>query len=413
MSDGYPNRKISPDASGAVEVPQDVEERDVVIYSDESGNEQDTGSSDFDVKFDFDGEYKDVPEYKPIRLRREKSTGLVGGLLIAIFIILVSIVLASIAWMAAMDVLGFGTLDEEVNITIPEDFDIELVADLLYDSGLIRFRSLFLFFAEYSSAMDVIRPGSYVLNKNFDYRALVQGMTPRAGVRVEVSVTIPEGFTLAQIFALLDREGVASEEELWEAATYHHFDFHFLDESTLGNRLRLEGFLFPDTYSFFLDSTPVQAISRLLREFNRRFTDTYIERAAYMGYTIHEIIIIASMIEREAGNDEERPRIAAVIYNRLNNPDFPTLDIDATINYAIAGTGIPFSTRLDHPFNTYIHPGLPPGAIANPGMPSIRAALYPQSTNEYFYALNLYGTHNFFTNYPEHREFVNSDQFGG
>jgi len=417
MSNGndYPNRKISPEVTGDIGMPQDVEDRDIIqnLRQHDDENEQDSGSQDFDVRFDFDGEYRDVPEYKPIRIRREKRTGLAGGVLIALFIILVSIVLASIAWMAAMDVLGFGALDEEVNITIPEEFDIELVADLLYDSGLIRFRSLFLFFADYSGAEEIIVPGSYVLNMNFDYRALVQGMTPRAGVRVEVSVTIPEGFTLAQIFALLDRENVANEEELWEAATNHHFDFHFLDESTLGNRNRLEGFLFPDTYSFFLDSTPVQAISRLLREFNRRFTDTYIERAAYMGYTIHEIIIIASMIEREAGNDEERSRIAAVIYNRLYNPDFPTLDIDATINYAIAGTGIPFSTRLDHPFNTYIHPGLPPGAIANPGMPSIRAALYPLSTNEYFYALNLYGTHNFFTNYPDHRDFVNSDQFGG
>jgi UPF0755 protein len=238
-------------------------------------------------------------------------------------------------------------------------------------------------------------------------------MTPRAGVRVETTVTIPEGFTLAQIFELLEREEVAPAADLWEAATNHHFDFHFLDRSTLGDRLRLEGFLFPETYNFFKGSTPVQAISRMLREFNRRFSEEFVERAYDMGYTIHEIVTIASMIEREAGNDEERPRIAAVIYNRLYSPSFPFLQIDATIVYAIAGTGIPFSTRVDTPFNTYTHEGLPPGPIANPGLASIRAALFPASTNEFFYALNNYGTHNFFTNYNDHRNFVNSPAFGG
>ena len=120
------------------------------------------------------------------------------------------------------------------------------------------------------------------------------------------------------------------------------------------------------------------------------------------------------MIEREAGSDQERPRIAAVIYNRLNNPDnFPRLEIDATIHYAIAGTDRPFSTDLDHPYNTYIHDGLPPGPIANPGIESIRAALYPVSTNEYFYALNRQGTHNFFRTASEHRRFVESDEYGG
>ena len=381
--------------------------------SRKSEPELDVGPEDFKVKFDFEGAYRDVPEDKPFRLRREKRTGLVGGILLAVFIICVSIVLASIAWMAAVDVLGFASEDEEVNVQVPHGFTLEGIADMLYESGLIRHRALFILYAEYSNAIDKISEGSYVLNKNFDYRALVQGMTARAGVRVETTVTIPEGFSLAQIFSLLEAEGVTPAVDLWEAATYHDFNFFFLNRETLGDRLRLEGFLFPDTYNFFMDSTPVQAISRMLREFNRRFTEEYIERADDMGYTVREIIIIASMIEREAGNDEERPRIAAVIYNRLNSPDFPNLQIDATIDYARAGTGRPFSIQFESPFNTYIYPGLPPGPIANPGIQSIRAALFPQTTNEFFYALNREGSHNFFTNYNDHRNFVNSDEFGG
>jgi len=373
----------------------------------------DIGPTDFKLKFDFESAYRDVPENKPLRPRRERRTGLVGGLLLATFVICVSLILASVAWVFTMDVLGFGSVDEAVSVTIPADFSIENVAEILYEAGVIRHRNIFLLYAEFSDAKGKIVPGSFVLNRNFDYRAIVQGMTRRAGVRVETTVTIPEGFTLAQIFELLEREEVTPAADLWEAATNHDFDFHFLDRETLGDRHRLEGFLFPETYNFFKGSTPVQAISRMLREFNRRFPEEYVERAYELGFTIHEIITIAAMIEREAGDDAERPRIAAVIYNRLANPNFPFLQIDATIFYAIAGTGIPFSTRVDSPFNTYTHEGLPPGPIANPGLASIRAALFPASTNEYFYALNNYGTHNFFTNYNAHRNFVNSPEFGG
>jgi len=373
----------------------------------------DIGSPDFKIKFDFESAYRDVPENKPLRLRREKRTGLVGGLMLAIFIICVSLVMASLAWMATVDILGFASEDELVSVQVPPDFTLESITDMLYESGLIRHKALFTLYADYSNAIDKISAGSFVLNKNYDYRALVQGMTARAGVRVETTVTIPEGFTLAQIFELLEAEGVCPADELWYTATHHDFNFHFLDRSTLGNRLRLEGFLFPETYNFFMDSTAQQAIIRMLREFNRRFTEEYIEIVAELDFTLHEIITIASLVEREAGNDDERPRIAAVIYNRLNSPSYPLLQIDATIDYARIGTGLPFSTQFDSPFNTYIHPGLPPGPIANPGMPSIRAALFPDTTNEFFYALNRYGTHNFFTNFTDHTNFVNSDAYGG
>jgi len=376
--------------------------------------ELDTGDDDFEVNFDFDGEYQDVPEEKPLRLRRERRTGCIGGILYAAFIICISLVFASILWLFAVDVLGFGSEDEDVNITIPPGFEMSEVTDLLYDAGLIRHRFLFNAYANFSNAEERITAGQFILNKSFDYRALVQGMTARAGVRVERRVTIPEGFTMMQIFNLLADYGIVhSADDLWEAATNHNFNFHFLDEETIGDRLRLEGFLFPETYNFFVASSPVVVINRFLREFDRRFTDEFVARAAEMNMSIHDIINVAAMIEREAANDEERPRVAAVIYNRLNNTrDFPFLQIDATLDYAVQGTDIPATTNLDHPFNTYTNPGLPPGPIANPGIASIRAALYPLETNEYFYALHVDGTHRFFRTYDEHRAFVRSELFG-
>ena len=376
-------------------------------------SETDTGSPDFKVKFDFDGKYKDVPEERPLRLRRERRTGCVGGILFAVFIICIALLLASLAWLAAVDILGFGADDKEVSVTVPKDFTIEDITEMLYDAELIKYKFLFKLYAGYSSAEDKIIAGSYVLNTNYDYRALVHGMTTRGGAKVEVTVAIPEGFTLAEIFARLEDNLVCEASDLWETATNYDFKYSFLDSSTLGNKRRLEGFLFPDTYNFYIGSTPVQAISKMLSEFNRKFTDTYIERAEEIGYSIHEIVTIASMIEREAGSDEERPRIAAVIYNRLKSKDFPMLQIDATFYYAAALTGKQPSTDIDSPYNTYQNEGLPPGPIANPGLASIRAALYPSTTNEYYYALSKSGTHVFFRTLKQHQDFVQSSDYGG
>jgi len=406
-----------------VQKPVTVREYDIsstgkVTMHRDNPEELDTGDMNFDVNFDFDGEYMDVPEERPLRLRREKRTGCIGGILYAAFIICIGLLLGSVLWMAAVDVLGFSSVDEAVTVVIPPDFDMDYVSERLYEAGVIRYRFLFNLYADFSNAEDKITSGSFILNRNFDYRAIVQGMTARAGVRVETTVTIPEGFTLLQIFTLLADAGVVhTADELWETATNHDFQFHFLDSDTLGERFRLEGFLFPETYNFFKASNPVTVINRMLNEFNRRFGEDYVTRAEEMGMSIRDIVNVAAMVEREAANDVERPAIASVIYNRLDNPagigrGEPFLEIDATLSYAVQGTDLVASPSLDHPFNTYMHPGLPPWPIANPGIASIRAALFPEETNFFFYALHVDGTHRFFRTYDEHRTFVRSPDFG-
>jgi UPF0755 protein len=159
---------------------------------------------------------------------------------------------------------------------------------------------------------------------DYDYRALVYGMTDSGGTKVEIDVTIPEGYTLKQIFALMETNGVCTAEELWDAAANYDFDYDFLDSSTLGNEKRLEGYLFPDTYTCYVGDKPTRVINKMLSNFNNKFTDEYKERAAELGYSVADIINIAAMIEKEAANDEERANIASVIYNRLNSSSFPT-----------------------------------------------------------------------------------------
>ena len=389
----------------------DIPEEEATPEKEGAANEADA----FDVTFDFEAEYKDVPEERPMRQRREKRTGCIGGILFSVFVICVSLLLASMAWLAATDILGFGNSNEEVNVTVPENFTIDEISDILHENGLIKYPFLFKFYAGFSKVEQEkkISPGAYTLNTSYDYRALVYGMSAKTGIRVETEILFPEGYTMAQMFALMESASVCPADELWDAATNYNFSYSFLDKETLGDKRRLEGFLFPDKYFMYVGSTPQQAISKLLDNFDKKFTQAYRDRAESRGYSVREIITIAAMIEKEAGTDEDRDKIASVIYNRLNNNDFPHLQIDATIYYAIAGTDQKFSTDIDSPYNTYVCVGLPAGPIANPGILSIRAALYPGDSNYYYYALHRGGHHEFFTSRSAHEAFVKSDDYGG
>lgn len=393
------------------------------------------GAKDFEVDFDFDGEYQDVNE-KVIKRGRSKRTGCLSGILYFVFIICISVVLACLGWMAAVDVLGLDAENSEVTITVPKELittetreetdddgntvtkdvsvaDIGGVADILYDQGLIRYKWIFKVFCKFSSADEKIKAGTYVLNMNYDYRALVYGMNPSSGKREEIDVTIPEGYNTYQIVSLLEDKGVCFAEDLWDAIENYDFDYDFIDPEKKGEKTRLEGYLFPDTYTFYISDTASRVINKLLSNFNKKWTDEYQEKADELGYTQYEILTIASMIEKEAGNDSERSTISSVIYNRLNNPDATNglLQIDATIYYAIADTGEEFSTSVDSPYNTYKYKGLTPGPIANPGKASIEAALNPDSTSYYYYALGTDGVHHFFKTLDEHTAFVNSDEY--
>lgn len=366
---------------------------------------------EFEIDYDFDSEYQDVDMKKAIHKNRNRRSGCLGGILYFVFVLAVSMVLASAGWIASTDVLALGKTAGEVAVSVPEDFEISDVTDMLYENGLIKYKSLFKLYATYSHADEKIDPGTYVLNTNYDYRALVTGMTSSGGTRIEVSVTIPEGYTMEQIFTLLEENSVCFKSKLYEAAETYDFDYDFLDGP--GDALRLEGFLFPDTYTFYMNDTPERVISKLLGNFNNKFNAEYKARAEEMGYTPRDIITVASMIEREAGSEDERAEIASVIYNRLNSGSFTHLQIDATIYYAMALTGKDFSLDLDSPYNTYVCEGLPAGPIANPGMNSIFAALYPESTDYYYYALRTDGVHEFFSSERAFNNFINSDQYGG
>ena len=175
----------------------------------------------------------------------------------------------------------------------------------------------------------------------------------------------------------------------------------------------MEGYLFPDTYEFYEGMPAATAINKLLEVFHYRMTAEMLEWQEESGYTMRQIVTIASMIEKEAANDTEQYTIASVIYNRLNK-DWP-LQIDSTTLYEYPDhEGAPTAEMLakDSPYNTRISKGLPPSPICNPGITSIRAALQPSSTNYMYYALNTAtGQHEFFTNADAFNAFVATQNY--
>lgn len=343
--------------------------------------------------------------------RRKKRSGLSGAAIYAIFVIGVSALLACIGWVAANDVLALNKPEKTatITITITNDDSFGDVAEKLKDEGLIEYKFLFNLFATFTRSKDDVVAGTFTLNTDMDYRALLSGMSANSATRATVTVTIPEGYTVDQIFTLLEEKGVASVEDLQDMAANHDYAFSFLQDLELGDYHRLEGYLYPDTYEFTTPQNPLYVINKMLVRFDEQFTDAMRQEVADSGRTIHEIITIASMIEKETdGND--RADIASVIYNRLNNPSGGTqgyLQIDATLAY-INGGKVPTEAdkSIDSPYNTYLYKGLPAGPISNPGLESIKAAMNPNSTSYYYYALGDDGVHHFFKTLREQQNFI-------
>ncbi len=367
------------------------------------------------------------------KAKKKRTNPFLALLLWVVVVIASSVILAGVGWMLANDLCAFTGADQEVEVVVPAEWfttttvtdedgnteevslcDIGQVADALQDAGLIQYKWLFRLFAWVYDADEKIDQGAYVLNTNMDYMALVRGMRSTGSSAVTVEVSIPEGYNTQQIFQLLSENGVAPVEELEEAAANYEFvDYAFLDSDLLGDVRRVEGYLYPDTYQFYVGRSAVAALDSMLSNFNSRVYSNgeltpLFEEAAARGYDFSDIITIASLIEEET-DGTDRDKIASVIYNRLERPgetggvDQGRIDLEQAAGRAITQEDY---TTLDSPYNLYQHTGLPPTAISNPGMSSITAALQPAETDYYYYVLGADGKHVFSETLSEHQQNV-------
>ena len=331
-------------------------------------------------------------------------------------VVVIGVTLGRAFWAVCTDLMAFGKESNRITITITEEDlnDPDAIADILADAGLIKYPELFELFYRFklnntnsdrdadNKVETLITAGTFTLNSANDYNAMIKAMGSYAAAREEIEVTIPEGYTCAQIFALLEKKGVCSVADLEAyAANGDLGNYWFLEGVKRGSKYCLEGYLFPDTYRFYTNDSARNALRKLLNGFEYRFTSRMQEKFETMQkngkvkLTMHQVITLASMIEKETANRNESYDISAVYHNRLANPGkFPYLDCDATTYYALGdyfGTHGELSFEdlsIKSDYNTNWrggHTGLPVGPICNPGSNSIDAALAPSDVNYYYY----------------------------
>lgn len=358
---------------------------------------------------------------RKIRPKMKKGYGLLGiPHILATFIWLAIIVAIGVSlgrtiWVCAADLLAFGKERQEVVIEIEESDDLDSIAQKLGDAGLVRYPQLFKMFAELTGKGEYIDSGKFTLNTIYDYNAMVNAMSVNNYAREEVEVMIPEGYTCAQIFALLEEKGVCTALDLEEYAANGELDnYWFLEGVERGTRYCLEGFMFPDTYRFYTNDDPERVLEKFLDDFNYRFSDRMKQKledlngGSHLKMDVRKIVILASIIEKESAGVDESYTISSVFYNRLrNSASFPFLNSDATLDYDIY-TNRP-NEQWDEdkvnssPYNTYTQKGLPKGAICNPGLDSLDAALDPEDTGYFYFVYDKEaGYHLFSKTYNEH-----------
>jgi UPF0755 protein len=395
--------------------------------------EYETDEYDEDVVYEDDEEYYDEDEEYYEEPRKKKSLGRTVAYML--IVLAVSAALAVVMWLGADDVLALTKPDNVVTVTIAQGDTLEDVAENLKDHGLINYKFLFQIYGKFSHAENKFSAGTFELNQQFDYHALVNGLSTASDTRKTVTLTFPEGYTCAQMFSMLADNDVCTLEDLEDTAANYDFDYDFLADRPYGDSNRLEGYLFPDTYEFYVDDDPERVINRLLSNFSSKLTDELLsaiddlnvdirarmeeegtftqEEIESAMMDVYKVLTVASLIEKEAGNDQERSEIASVIYNRLTTHVHELLQIDATVEYALGEHKAELTANdlaVDNPYNTYKYKGLPPGPIANPGVASIMAALYPDDTDYFFYALDSSGSsHRFFQTYMDQVAFLNGE----
>lgn len=223
-----------------------------------------------------------------------------------------------------------------------------------------------------------------------------------------VRITFPEGSTFAQMAEKLEANGVCTVQELMGVVnSYDYSKFPLVaaipeDENRC---FRLEGYLFPDTYDFLTNSDPEDVLGKMIRNTENRITDAYRARAKELGYTMDEVLTIASLIQGEAGNPQEIGKVSSILHNRLKAG--MKLEVDASINYVekwikpFIGGDI---NRYNSYYNTYKCAALPSGPICNPGIDWIKAALYPEDTDYLYFVNDANGNYYYASTYEEHQE---------
>jgi UPF0755 protein len=320
---------------------------------------------------------------------------------IGIFLAATVILLAGIRWYIN-GVVPVSKDQTPILVAIPAGSGVRQIGGILQKKGLIKSNILFSLLSRGWDRQ--LKAGEYNLSADMGTYRILDVL--RSGKTALVQITVPEGLTFKQIGALLENNGLADAREFVALCR----DGKWSEKLGIGEK-NLEGYLFPETYRFEKNTSEEKIINTMVAEFFQRFDSIRRQRARDIGMSVHQVVTLASLIEKETAVESERTLISAVFHNRLKKRI--RLECDPTVIYALENFNGNIKKKdlsVDSPYNTYRYYGLPPGPIANPGEDSILAALHPAEEQVYYFVSKNNGTHHFSKTFSEHSRAVNRFQ---
>lgn len=353
------------------------------------------------------------------RKKKAKKNRIVFRISWIVMVVLASIMIGEYIMVGVNDILGVGRDDNSsVTITIPENADIDQITDILYEKGVINVKWSFQLYARMTKATSGFTKGTFEVNKGKDYQALINYMRSDMNRTDVVTVRFTEGMSIRQYAKLLEDNEVCSKDKFLEACNSDKFDdYEFIEKIPAAKtaqkkrEYKLEGYLFPDTYDFYVDENVDSVIEKFLANYRRKVYArkksvlgydkkmTVAERAETINMTMDQVLTLASLIQAEAANKDDMYEISAILHNRLatmanggmnanGEGHLSYLQLDSTKYYPyLSLDDIPLEKKktFKSKYNTYDIEGLPPGPICNPGLEAIEAALEVGDTQNYYF----------------------------
>lgn len=334
--------------------------------------------------------------------------------------LLKKILLVLTAAVVIIGVFGYGYIDslfkpvdpkasEIIQIEIPKGSTSTDIAQILEENNLIKNELIFRLYLNYSGNDGALKAGKYDLAQNMDIKGIIQVLVSGNNKIDSVRFTIPEGYNVKQIADKLAGEGLVDKERFLQLVKEGNFDYDFIKQIPNDKNIeyKLEGYLFPETYEIRRGATEEEVIEKMLSQFEKEWKPEWSKVAQDKGYTVHEMVTLASIVEREVVVDEERPIVAGVFYNRLD--DSWSLQSCATVQFILGKQKDTLTfddLEIVNPYNTYVNQGLPPGPIGSPGRNSIQATIYPAEHDFYFFVTKKdnSGEHFFSKTFSEHQQ---------
>ena len=309
-------------------------------------------------------------------------------------ILLVSIALTRYLMVGVDDLLAVSRASGSAQVELEENCSVGDVADVLKEQGVINNSFFFTMYCLVTGADDGFGQGSFTLDTNLDYEAIINYLQTTGNRQDVVTITFPEGLSLLEVAQKLEENEVCTVEEVLEAANsgeYDNYDFINAIDNEKDRYYKLEGYLFPDTYDFYKGEDPKIALGKMINNCQNRFSKETRDEIQEQGYTIDEVLTLASIVQAEATDEKDMRMVAGILINRLEDGasrDIYRLECDSTTYYPYRSKSqVPEEERdtFKSTYDTYTIEGLPPGPICNPGMDAIQAVLEPSSESAGMY----------------------------